>query len=366
MRSKLLLLICALTAVMFAIAGCASGQDKENNNTSGTSGTEGITQDSVNDGDYEAGRDGLVNDDDNGLIETAPQTSAGVPDSTDRDTAGMQTDDRREDTAMGSIVSDKDVNNDGVTDEAAFAPSYISSAEAAAEAMRQKNQPLSEKKIGWGLGKDRDSENRPIDAVKAQEKYQALGGEFLTTGKTICLTFDEGYENGYTAQILDTLKEKNVKAVFFVTYDYVRTAPELVQRMIDEGHTVGNHTWSHPSMPDISQKEVWAEVTKLHDYVKENFGYEMTLFRFPKGEFSERTLDDVHNLGYTSLFWSFAYADWDPNAQTDPAEALAKIEDSTHSGIYLLHAVSPANAQLLAPLLDYWSSQGYAVGAELG
>ena len=150
-----------------------------------------------------------------------------------------------------------------------------------------------------------------------------------------------------------------------MTYDYCRTAPELVKRMIDEGHTVGNHSWAHPSMPDLTQKEVWADVTKLHQYVLDEFGYEMKLFRFPKGEFSERTLDDIRNLGYTTLFWSFAYADWDTNAKTDPAEALAKIKDSTHSGIYLLHAVSETNAQILAPLIDYWREQGYEVGSEL-
>ncbi len=349
-----------LAAMVIALAGCV---DKKDNPGTTTENASISASDSENDnnGEYEAGKDGKVNEDDNdgGDGDTAgkdgagnntttqmPETNEGTPRVSEGD----------EDARPSDITDDGIVTGTGdpkITDsEAAFASSYIDS------------MALRTEKIGWGLGKERDSENRPTDAVNAEKKYASLGGRFLAKDGTICLTFDEGYENGYTAKILDTLKEKDVKAVFFVTYDYCRTAPELVQRMIDEGHTVGNHTWSHPSMPDITQKEVWAEVTKLHDYVKSEFGYEMTLFRFPKGEFSEQTLDDVHNLGYTSLFWSFAYADWDPNKQTDAADALARIEQSTHSGIYLLHAVSPTNADILGTLIDYWREKGYSVGAE--
>ena len=354
MKIKAAMLICALFAVMFSFAGCADKKD----NTSGsgtTSATTTTTATSLSDmvtddGEYEAGEDGVVTDDhaDTSAPEADPFESG-----KDRIEEGDESL-RPGDVTDDGIVSSKNDKDEKVTsDEAAFASSYIT------------KTSLSEKKIGWGLGKERDSSNRPIDAVRAEEKYSSLGGRFIASDGTICLTFDEGYENGYTASILDTLKEKNVKAVFFVTYDYCKSAPELVRRMIDEGHTVGNHTWSHPSMPDLTQKEVWSEVTKLHEYVKNEFGYEMTLFRFPKGEFSERTLDDLHNLGYTSLFWSFAYADWDTSRHTDPAEALARIEDSTHSGIYLLHAVSDTNAEILGPLIDYWKEQGYTVGAEI-
>ena len=177
----------------------------------------------------------------------------------------------------------------------------------------------------------------------------------------IHLTFDAGYENGCTTEILDTLKEKNVKALFFVTYDYCKTNDELVQRMIDDGHIVGNHTYTHPSMPDCSESEMIEEVMALHDYVAEKFGYNMCYFRFPKGEFSEKSLDTVKSLGYTSVFWSFAYSDWDTNAQPDPAAALQKIKESTHSGIYLLHAVSETNAQILGEVIDYWQNEGYNI-----
>ena len=345
MKIRTALLLCALLAVTFALAGC--GDNKQNAGTGTSASVSSTPRMTDNDGDYEAGRDGVVTDGSDRV-----QTSENQPDTT-RDAEGDENT-RPSDVTDDGMVSTQDNKDEKIkADEAAFASSYIGST------------ALRNDKIGWGLGKERDADNRPIDAVKAQEKYAGLGAEFLASDGKICLTFDEGYENGYTAPILDTLKEKNVKAVFFVTYDYCRTAPELVQRMIDEGHVVGNHTWSHPSLPDCSQKDVWAEITKLHDYVKSEFGYEMTLFRFPKGEFSERTLDDVHNLGYTSLFWSFAYADWDTSVHTDPTEALAKIEDSTHSGIYLLHAVSETNAQILGKLIDFWQDKGYTVGAEL-
>lgn len=235
--------------------------------------------------------------------------------------------------------------------------------DAARVGMRADN--LRSTLIGWGLGKEKDSLYRPIDAVNAQETYGQYSSLFIDNSgdKVIYLTFDEGYENGYTSAILDTLKSSGTKAVFFVTYDYCRSAPDLVKRMIDEGHTVGNHSYSHPSFPKCSEKTVNEEVTLLHDYVKENFNYEMTLFRFPKGEFSEKTLALVQKLGYTSVFWSFAYQDWDVSQQPAASEAFETVTSATHSGgIFLLHAVSKANADALGDIIDYWKNNGYTVG----
>ena len=219
--------------------------------------------------------------------------------------------------------------------------------------------------IGWGLGKDKDSLGRPIDAVKAQEKYGKYSSLFIDPSeeKTLYLTFDEGYENGYTSQILDILKDTGVKAAFFVTYDYCKTSPDLVKRMIDEGHIVGNHSWTHPSFPKCSAEQVREEITKLHEYVRENFDYEMTFFRFPMGEFSESTLKQVQELGYTSVFWSFAHKDWDANSQPSSEQAFKAITSSLHSGeIYLLHAVSKANTDCLKDVIGFWKTEGYTVG----
>ena len=219
---------------------------------------------------------------------------------------------------------------------------------------------LSNKKIGWGVGAVKEGE-RPYSAVSFNQKYEQLGGRFIgEDNKKVYLTFDEGYENGYTATILDTLKEKKVSAVFFVTYDYACKNPELIKRMINEGHIIGNHSWSHPSVPTCTDDEAKNEIMKLHNYVLECFDYKMSLFRFPMGEFSEKTLAIAKNCGYESVFWSFAYVDWKTDSQPDKSAALKKTTESVHNGaIYLLHAVSKTNDEILGDFIDEVKNKGY-------
>lgn len=217
--------------------------------------------------------------------------------------------------------------------------------------------------VNWGLGRNVDEQNRPVDAVKAQEKYASYNAVFLGEGEeSIYLTFDEGYEYGFTESILDTLKEKGVSAVFFVTEPYAKAQPELVQRMIDEGHVVGNHSVTHPSagLPSLSVEAQQEEVMGNHQYLEENFGYQMDLFRYPAGKFSEQTLAIVYNCGYRSVLWSFAYMDYDVNNQPDEEESLAKMTDKLHPGaVYLLHAESETNAAVLADFIDAAEAAGY-------
>lgn len=214
--------------------------------------------------------------------------------------------------------------------------------------------------IGFGIGKTAENE-RPVDCERLNERYKDCNALFIgEDNNKVYLTFDEGYENGYTAKILDTLKEKKVKAAFFVTYDYVRDNKKLVKRMIDEGHIVGNHTYTHPSMPSKSVSGMKNEVINLHNYVKENFGYEMTLFRFPRGEYSNRALAVVRDCGYKSVFWSFAYVDWKTESQPDKNAAKQKILSKTHNGaVVLLHAVSSTNAEILGDVIDQVREKGY-------
>ena len=221
-------------------------------------------------------------------------------------------------------------------------------------------ETLKTDKIVWGFG-NIENHTPPAEPVKLQKEYFDLDGRWLLTEeKSICLTFDEGYENGFTPSILDTLKDKNVKAIFFVTYDFAASNPELIDRMINEGHTVGNHSYHHYSMDEVDVPTAREEVSFLHDYIKEKHNYTMSYFRFPKGEFSEQSLGIVHDLGYTSVFWSFAYADWDASSQPDAAQALKNICDSTHPGeILLLHAVSKTNADILGDVIDDIQTQGY-------
>ena len=184
-----------------------------------------------------------------------------------------------------------------------------------------------------------------------------------TEEKVIYLTFDAGYEAGYTEQILDVLKKHDVKAAFFVVGTYIENNPELVRRMIDEGHVVGNHSWKHPNYSGLSVEEAEQDLMKLHNYVKENFDYTMRYFRFPSGNFSERALAEAQQLGYKSIFWSFAYRDWLTDDQPNEAEALKKIVDSACPGmIYLLHAVSKTNADILADVIDGVTAKGFTWG----
>lgn len=215
---------------------------------------------------------------------------------------------------------------------------------------------------GYGQGTHFDDLNRPRGALRFNEECSKYRAKALndTEEKVITLTFDQGYENGYTSKILDTLKEKGVKATFFVVYDYAKRQPELVQRMIDEGHTVGSHSWHHYSMPDLSVEDATKEIMDLHDYMVENFGVCMNKFRPPKGEYSDLSLAITSDLGYETVLWSFAYADWDPDKQPEPSASLQKLIDRAHPGaIYLLHSVSATNAEILGDFIDAMTELGY-------
>ncbi len=218
----------------------------------------------------------------------------------------------------------------------------------------------------WGQGVNVDEKNRPVGALNAQAQYGALNALFIAEDTpTIYLTFDEGYECGNTESLLNTLKEKDVKAVFFVTQPYVRDDGELVQRMIDDGHVIGNHSVSHPAagLPSQTAEEQQNEVMGLHNYMLEHYGYTMNLFRYPAGKFSEQSLAIVNNCGYKSVFWSFAYLDYDVENQPDRAESLKKMVDKLHPGaVYLLHAESSTNAAVLGEFIDQAREKGYTFG----
>lgn len=228
-------------------------------------------------------------------------------------------------------------------------------------------ESLDTESHGWGQGVQYDEYNRPVSAVQYQETYGRYNANFIGENKpVIYLTFDEGYEYGNTPQMLDTLKEKGVHGVFFVTQPYAEDNPDLVQRMIDEGHTVGNHSVTHPSkgLPSESIEEQQNEVMGCHQYVQEHFGYTMHLFRYPTGAFSEQSLAIVNNCNYKSVFWSFAYLDYDVNNQPDQAESLQKLIDRMHPGaIYLLHAESSTNAAILGDFIDAARAAGYTLEA---
>lgn len=223
---------------------------------------------------------------------------------------------------------------------------------------------LSNTKNGYGQGSNVDESNRPTGAINLQEKYKNYDALFIgEKSDKIYLTFDEGYENGYTAKILDVLKDKKCTAVFFITMDYAKKNPNLIRRMIDEGHVVGNHSVNHYSMPTLSDEKCAEEIINLHKYIRENFGYEMYLFRPPMGEYSEKSLAIAKKLGYKTMLWSFAYRDWVTDDQPDTAYAKHQILKNVHGGgIFLLHAVSKTNTEILGEVIDGFRYYGYTVG----
>lgn len=226
------------------------------------------------------------------------------------------------------------------------------------------NIGYSNKLLRWGI--KRNPENRIPDADPgAPALLEKYGGIYLgdTQKKRVYLTFDEGYENGYTPKILDVLRENNVKAVFFITGPYLKQHQDLVMRMVEEGHEVGNHTIHHPSLPTIGDSEIEEEVLGLDRAFKEKFGKGMRFLRPPKGEYSERTLAITYKLGYRNLFWSFAYDDWYRDKIRGREYAYNIVMRNLHNGaILLLHAVSKDNADALDIIIKGIRDKGYEIG----
>ena len=214
----------------------------------------------------------------------------------------------------------------------------------------------------WGLGFGQEG-SQPTGNASSEElaKYNAyyVGGN---TEKVIYLTFDAGYENGNTEPILDALKNHNVSATFFVVGHYLESAPELVKRMVEEGHSVGNHTYHHPDMSSISSKESFQkEMEDVENKFKEITGTELVrYYRPPQGKYSTKNLEMAKEMGYHTFFWSLAYVDWYQDKQPSKEEAFKKLVGRIHPGaIVLLHSTSKTNGEILDELLTKWEEMGY-------
>lgn len=272
-----------------------------------------------------------------------------------------------EDDLLGSKEEDESLLEESIHDELSKADESMDDASMEESAAAAMSTDFSEIGALDGTMQDGfpggpvDAQNRPGGPVSYQAKYEKYGAYFIIPdSEKIYLTFDEGYENGYTTRILDTLKEKKVKAVFFITYPYAQSEPALVKRMVDEGHTLGNHSTAHKVFPDMPLSEAADDIMKLHNYVKAQFGYEMFLFRPPEGKFSEQTLAMAQSLGYKTILWSFAYRDWDPKDQPLTIEATTTILGKAHPGeICLLHAVSKTNTEILGDVIDQMREKGF-------
>lgn len=223
---------------------------------------------------------------------------------------------------------------------------------------------FSNKKYEWWF--KRDTEHRQSGCQEDYDitQYDAYYVAPDSESKVIYLTFDCGYENGFSPSILDTLKAENVKAAFFVTQTFIRDNVELTKRMKEEGHLVCNHTVHHPSLPELSVDEVKQELLECQMYMKEATGYDMDRYvRPPKGEYSERTLQACKDLGYKSIFWSMAYLDYDVNNQPGAGYVAEHFSKYHHPGaIVLMHNISSANAQALPDVIKLLKAEGYEFG----
>lgn len=221
-------------------------------------------------------------------------------------------------------------------------------------------QPAAES--NWGLSFQQEGKppvaNATADYLKQFNAYYAAP----TEEKVLYLTFDAGYENGSTAPILDALKKHNAPATFFLVGNYLKTSPDLVKRMVEEGHTVANHTCHHPDMSKISTKEAFnKELTDLEALYQQITGQPMKkYYRPPQGKYSESNLQMAKDLGYSTFFWSLAYVDWYEDKQPTHQEAFQKLLPRIHPGaIVLLHSTSKTNAEIMDELLTKWTEMGY-------
>ena len=218
----------------------------------------------------------------------------------------------------------------------------------------------------WGLS-FRQENTAPIGPANAEElaRFNAayLGN---TNEKVIYLTFDAGYENGCTEKILDVLKKHNAPAAFFLVGNYVEKNADLVRRMVEEGHIVGNHTMHHPDMSKLTDFDAFsAELTGLEELFRQTTGKELPkYYRPPQGIYSEENLKMARELGYRTVFWSLAYADWNNDAQPTKEQAFSKLLPRIHNGaVVLLHSTSATNAEILDELLTRWEEMGYTFGS---
>lgn len=218
------------------------------------------------------------------------------------------------------------------------------------------------KEHSYGVAKNGEPHEISKTAQKYFEStgYKAFCYDTKSAEKVLYLTFDCGWENGCTDKVLDVLKEKKVPAAFFCTLDHIKSSPELIARMINEGHIVGNHSAKHADFAEISRQRMATEILECNNYLRETYGYSTSFFRFPEGAYNESALELVDSMGCTSVFWSCAYADWDVNNTKGGDYAFETVTSRLHPGaVILLHSVSPDNAEALGRIIDWARENGY-------
>ena len=261
-----------------------------------------------------------------------------------------------------SNISIKNCNNEYYNNHNSKTPTIVNFFKSVFSNTKSSTE-LSTKEYNWYF-QPRNDNNPPEGPKETKEFISKYGCYYLgdTSKKILYLTFDEGYEAGYTAPILDVLKKHNVKAAFFVVKPYITSNPELIKRMVNEGHLVCNHSNHHPSMASIQDEDKFnKELSDVEEAFESITHKKMSkYFRPPMGKYSELSLKHTQNYGYKTIFWSFAYMDWIKDKQPSHEAAKKRIMQRTHNGgIMLLHAVSKTNAEILDDVITEWESKGY-------
>lgn len=245
---------------------------------------------------------------------------------------------------------------------ASFAAGSLAGKLTAPDPKAQNTSAILSSDGNWGLSFPEEGKS-PVANATAEE-LKPFDTYYMedTQEKKIYLTFDCGYENGNTENILDALKKHHAPATFFVVGNFLKSEPQLIQRMVDEGHIIGNHTWSHPDMTKISTLDSFSkELSQVEDLYKETTGKDMVKFyRPPQGKYSQENLKMAQELGYKTFFWSLAYVDWQQDQQPGKEEAFDKLLGRIHPGaVVLLHNTSSTNGQIMDELLQKWEDMGY-------
>ncbi len=362
MKRTTALVLAAVLALAMGMTGCTGGCSTGNSGMSSSlpsasSSLPGSSSSSLPGSD---GNSNSVSDGNNGISDLPSSLPDMIPDG---DLDGDLDGDNLPDNLPGDDESSLPDGSSG-SDPSSNSDTSSSSVAAAMGTDFGEIGALSAKSLDWGPGGPRDEKNRSQGALLYNQRYGKYDALFLAEDKPVVyMTFDEGYENGLTPAFLEILKEKGVTGLFFVTYDFANRQPELVRQIIAEGHVLGNHSWSHKNYSTLTPKEAAEDLMKLHDYIKETFGYEMKYFRFPSGNFNEQTLAVVQSMGYKSVFWSYAYKDWLTDEQPEAASSEEKLVKAVCPGnIYLLHAVSSTNAQIMGSFIDRVRDAGYQWG----
>lgn len=229
-------------------------------------------------------------------------------------------------------------------------------------------QALGAEECSWYIKRNGNLQPAPPADFFAISKYNA---HFINSAltddsseKRLYLTFDAGYENGNVEKILNVLKDEGVPAAFFLLDNVILKNTDLVKRMVEEGHLACNHTKNHKNLSNATKEEIEKDLQALENIFYTETGYRMSkFFRFPEGRYSREAVQTVSNLGYTTVFWSFGYEDWDNNKQPSRERALNKILSNTHNGaIILLHPTSKTNADIMSELISEWRNMGYDFG----